>query len=107
MKLEGTDSAKILLRIMAFIEEKRDLRGVNVPAKTGGETIVKFLDHDRKWLGIITVPLVHLIIQGPLGVGMTKEGRAHLAYMRAPWCVFAAFGDLALGSKRINKRRVS
>ncbi len=79
MQLECIDEAKILLRIMACIEDKRDLRGVNVPAKTGGEKIVKFLDHYWKLLGIITVTLVHFIGQGHLCVGMTKEGLAHVA----------------------------
>ena len=94
---------KILLGIIAFIEDQGQLRALRRVTKGVAEKIMKVRDHHRKLLGIMAVAVVDFLIQGPLAVGMAKQGRAHLAQIRATLFVFAAFRDIASPMKRSNK----
>src|SRR6266852_6372437 len=103
VQLEAINEMKILLGIIAFIEDQGQLRALRRVTKGVAEKIMKVLDHHRKLLGIMAVAVVDFIIQGHLAVGMAKQGIAHLAQIRATLFVFAAFRDIASPIKRINK----
>lgn len=103
MQLEGINKTKIILRIIACIEEQGQLRALRRIAKTVAEKIVQARNHHRTLLGIMAVTVVDLLIQGHLALSMAKHGRAHLAYIRASLGVFTAFGDVASGIKRLHK----
>jgi len=105
MQLEGINKTKIILRIMACIEEQGQLRALRRIAKTVAETIVQARQHHRTLLGLMAVTVVDLLRQGHLALSMAKQGRAHLAYIRASLCVFTACGDVASGMKRLHKGR--
>ena len=88
---------------MTFIEDQRALRALRGCPKGVAEKLLKVCDPLRKLLAVMTIAVVEFIIQGHLALGMAKQGRIDLAYIGAALCVFAAFGDVTAGMKRIDK----
>jgi hypothetical protein len=103
VQLEGVNEAKMVLGILPFIKEQCQLWNLSRGAKSVRQQCLKVLDHHWQLLGVMAIALIDLIIQGHLRVGLTKQRRAHWAYIRATLCVFAAFGDVAAAMKRIKK----
>jgi len=102
VQLEGGNEAKIVLGILAFIKDQCQLWNLRRGVTSVHQTCLKVLDHHWKLLGVMAMALIDLIIQGHLRVGLTKQCRAHLAYIRATLGVFAAFGDVAAAIQRSN-----
>jgi hypothetical protein len=93
----------MVLGSIAVVEEQCPLGHVRRGAQSVRQQWLKVLAHHGKLLGIMAIALLDLIVQGRLRVGLTKQGRAHGASVRATVVVFAAFGDVAAAIKRINK----
>ena len=79
MQLEGVNEAKIVLGIIAFVEDQRKLGRLSRGATSVGQKLLKVLDHHGKLLAVMAIAIVDLIIQGHLGVGLTKQRIAYLA----------------------------
>ena len=79
MPCEGINERKIVLRILALIEEQGKLWGGRRRAKSVSKKRVKGRKHHWKWLGIMAVAVVDLLRHGDLALGMTKQRRAHWA----------------------------
>src|SRR5882724_10727986 len=93
----------MVLRILAFVEDPRPLGHVSCGAKSVRQNLLKVLAHHGKLLGVMAIALIDLIIQGPLGLSLTKQRIAHWASIDATWFVFAALGNVASAIKRLNK----
>jgi hypothetical protein len=60
--MKREDQSKIVLGVIAFIEDQGQLWGVRQSAKRVAQKRVKVLDHHRELLGIMAIAVVDLII---------------------------------------------
>src|SRR5260370_42489984 len=95
---------KILLGIIAFIEDQGQLRALRRVTKGVAEKIMKVLDHHRKLLGIMADSEGQFFRERYLAVGKAKEGVNQPAQSNTTPFFFCSFSAILQPLQSINIR---